>query len=309
MNGEMPVNRFLKPKSAIRLTVLLCLFLLVNQGLAWGPAGHMIVAHIAYERLNSHAKAEVDRLIALKINPEDITANSLDFVNASHWPDDLRPVKSFADTLPLHFADFPFSPDETELPDLPDADNVITALKHYVEVLKSDAPDAQRAEALRFIVHFVGDIHQPLHCSTRVTEQNPDGDRGGNLFMVRLIGPNGKVKKVKLHSYWDGGIDTFPKAGPNFAPPPLEEIDPVAARVTKEFPDTDPKWKAGGPFDFEGWAKESSDLAESVAYHGLMPNGVPSKAYKAKAIKTVDKRVAWGGYRLAALLNAIWPEE
>lgn len=288
---------------------MLCLFLLTTQSLAWGPGGHMIVAHIAYGRLNTRAKAEVDRLIALSIRPSSITEKSLDFVNASHWPDDLRPDKSFADTLPEHFADFPFSPDDTELPDLPEEDNVITALKKYVDVLKSDAGDAERAQALRFIIHFVGDIHQPLHCSTRVTEQFPDGDRGGNFFMVKLGSTGSKVRKVKLHSYWDGGIDDFPKAGPNFAPPPLESIDPAAARVVHEFPDTDPAWKSGGPFDFEGWAKESSDLAQSVAYHGVLPNGRPSTLYKQKALKTVHKRVAWGGYRLAELLNSIWPEQ
>jgi hypothetical protein len=303
------VKLFLRSKSAGRLAVLLCLFLLINQGLAWGPGGHMIVAHIAYARLNARAKAEVDKLIALSIEPSDITAKSLDFVNASHWPDDLRPVKAFADTLPEHFADFPFSPDETELPDLPAADNVIVALKKDLGILKSDASDAERAQALRFIIHFVGDIHQPLHCSTRVTEQFPDGDRGGNEFVVRLVGTDGKVKKVKLHSYWDGGIDDFPKAGPNFAPPPLESIDPAAAHIIAEFPDTDTSWKTGDPFDFDGWAKESSDLAQSVAYNGIAPNGRPTRLYKQKALKTVHKRVAWGGYRLAELLNTVWPEQ
>ena len=279
------MNPFLRSKSAVRLAIILCFFLLMNQSLAWGPGGHMIVAQIAHGRLNARAKAEVDRLIALSIPPNSITDNSLDFVNASHWPDDLRPVKSFADTLPEHFVDFPFSPDDTELPDLPDADNVITALKKNVEILKSDASDEKRAQALRFIIHFVGDIHQPLHCATRVTEQFPDGDRGGNSFMVRLVGAGGKVKKVKLHSYWDGGIDDFPKAGPNFAPPSLESIDPVAARVIAEFPDTDPKWKVGGAFDFEGWAKESTDLARSVAYRGIAPNGQPSNSISRKLLK------------------------
>ena len=298
-----------RSKPAVRLAVLLCIFLLINQGLAWGPGGHMIVAQIAYGRLNPHAKAEVDKLIGMTIPPNEITAQSLDFVNASHWPDDLRPVKAFADTLNLHFADFPFSPDGTELPDLPDPDNVITALKQDVDILKSNASDEQRAQALRFIIHFVGDIHQPLHCATRVTEQNPDGDRGGNLFMVKVAGDNGRVKNVKLHSYWDGGIGKFPPSGPNFAPPPLDSIGPVADRVTTAFPDTDPKWKVGGPFGFEQWAKESTQLAQSVAYNGIMPNGRPSRAYNLKAIRTTEKRVAWGGYRLAELLNNIWPEQ
>jgi len=303
------MKKLSRSKLPVSIAISLCLFLLMNVALGWGPGGHMIVAQIAYNHLNHHAKAEVDKLIKLRIDPEAITAKSLDFVNASHWPDDLRPDESFAETLQLHFADFPFSDDGTALPDLPDKHNVITALKKYVKVLKYSTNDAHRAEALRFIIHFVGDIHQPLHCTTRVTQESPDGDRGGNGFMLQVKNPNGKVQKVKLHSYWDGGIGSFPKAGPNFAPPPLSQIGPAAKSITAEFPDTDAGWKAGGPFDYEGWAKESSELAQSVAYHDLDPNSQPSSQYNQKALNTVRKRVAWGGYRLAALLNEIFPEQ
>src|SRR5205807_3524912 len=117
--------------------VTLCCFLLMNEALGWGPGGHMIVAQIAYGRLNARAKAEADKLIALPIEPAAITKKSLDFVNASHWPDDLRPDKDFADTLQLHFVDFPFSPDETDLPtDQPGEQHIITALTKYVDILK-----------------------------------------------------------------------------------------------------------------------------------------------------------------------------
>jgi len=273
----------------------------------------MIVAQIAYGRLNSHAKAEVDRLIKVVINPNDVTQKSLDFVNAAHWPDDLRSVKSdeFKPTFDWHFIDTPFSPDNTELPDVPEP-NIVSELNDEVKVLKaSDATDQDKARALRFLIHFVGDIHQPLHCATRVTGQMPDGDRGGNLFMVRMVDGNGRVKKVKLHSYWDGGIDDFPKGGPppEFAPPSLDSVTQAAASITEEFPDTDSQWKTGGTFNFDGWAQESFALAKTVAYDHLMPNGQPSKAYIQKARTTARRRVAWGGYRLAELLNNIWPAQ
>jgi nuclease S1 len=304
------VKYFSKSSLRIYVSLLLCLLLLSGDALSWGPGGHMIVAKIAYTRLNHRAKAEVDKLIKIDIEPVGITAHSLDFVNASHWPDDLRPDEAFHDTLPLHFADFPFSADGTQLPsDLPAPQNVITALDKYVKILKTSTDDNQRAEALRFIIHFVGDIHQPLHCSTRVTAKFPEGDRGGNLFKVKLLGANGKMQSVKLHSYWDGGISDFPRMGPNFTPPPLSQISPAVKRITKEFPDTDPAWKAGGPEDFAGWAKESTDLAQPVAYDGLSPNGKPGTDYKKKALKTAHQRVAWAGYRLAELLNSIFPEQ
>jgi hypothetical protein len=304
------MKHILKPKLAACLAVGLCVFLLIGEARGWGPGGHMIVAQIAYGRLNQRAKAEVDKLIGVQIEPVEITKHSLDFVNAAHWPDDIRPIEAFKDTLPLHFVDFPFSDDDTTLPpDLPEQRNIMTALTEDVVILKSGNDDKARAQALRFIIHFVGDIHQPLHCATRVTQGSPEGDRGGNDFELKFSKKNGGFQTVKLHSYWDGGIGDFPKAGPNFAPPPLEQIGPAVERITAEFPDTDDGWKAGGPADFAGWAKESTELAKSVAYSGIVPNRQPNRKYNQIAMQTVHKRVAWGGYRLAELLNSIWPEQ
>ena len=199
----------------------------------------MMTAYIAYQRLNSKAKAEVNRLFAIPINPAAVSRQSEDFVNASHWADDLRPFAEFKFAAVQHFADFPFSADGTPVPaDQPGPDNVIVALERNVEVLKTSTDDNARAQALRFIIHFVGDIHQPLHCSTRVDSAHPDGDRGGNDFFVRVPDDNGRLQKKNLHSYWDGGLGRFPKTGPNFAPPPLNSIprpyrSPCAATPTQ----------------------------------------------------------------------------
>lgn len=304
------MKHILKPKLTACLAVGLCVFLLIGEARGWGPGGHMIVAQIAYGRLNQRAKAEADKLIGLQIEPVEITKHSLDFVNAAHWPDDIRPIEAFKDTLPLHFVDFPFSDDGTAVPaDLPEQQNIITALTKDLEILKSSKDDNARAQALRFIIHFVGDIHQPLHCATRVTQGFPEGDRGGNNFNLRFSRKNNGFQTVNLHSYWDGGIGDFPKAGPKYSPPPLEQIGPAVERITEEFPDTDDGWKAGGPSDFAGWAKESTELAKTVAYTGIVPNRQPNSKYNQIAMQTVHKRVAWGGYRLAELLNSIWPEQ
>jgi hypothetical protein len=310
--GKITPGYSTKSRSAMvsRLAAVLCILLFAREISAWGPGGHMMVAHIAYGKLNPRAKAEAKRLIAIKIDPEEVTAKSLNFINAAHWPDDLRPVETFAFSLPLHFIDQPFSTDGTPLPtDLPDK-NIVTALKSYVAILKSTkASDEKKAQALRFIIHFVGDIHQPLHCGTQVTKEFDEGDRGGNLFKIRVRDSAGKIKVVKLHSYWDGGIGNFPKAGPNFAPPPQKETRAAAAQIRKLFPASDTAWQTGDPFDFAGWADESEALAKSVAYADIFPNRIPNKNYNSKALETARKRVAWGGYRLAELLNTIWPAQ
>jgi len=289
---------------------VLCVICLAQPAFAWGPGGHMMVAFIAYQRLNKNAKDQVDKLIAIQIAPADITAKSLDFVNASHWPDDLRDVKTdeFKATFPLHFIDNPFTNDKTTLPaDLPEAENVVTALAKYVDILRTGTDPDARAQALRFVIHFVGDVQQPLHCTTLVTAPNPEGDHGGNGFLIKLPKPGGGSTQEKLHSYWDGGIGKFPKTGPNFAPPPLSEIPPIADTVMTEFPDTAAGWKAGGSENFAGWAKESFAFGDTLVYKGLKPKQAPSAKYNQAAVKVTHQQVAWGGYRLAALLNTIWP--
>jgi hypothetical protein len=266
----------------------------------------MMVASIAFKRLNPRAKAKANELLAIKIDPAAVTAKSTNFVNASHWADDLRPFAEFDRFKELHFIDTPFATDNTPLPDLP-TPNIVTALKENVEILRTSTDKNAQAQALRFIIHFVGDIHQPLHCATRVDSTNRDGDRGGNLVSIMIPDSSGQLKKTNLHSYWDGGIGSFPKTGPNFAPPPLSQIGPATVIAMKGNPANAPGLKLNNPTNYEAWAAESFALAKNVTYKGMKNGVTPSAAYNAAGTKVVRKRVAWGGYRLAALLNSIWP--
>ena len=293
-------------KSGMAIGLVLLILCTPSISLGWGAGGHMIVAQIAFKRLNPTAKAKANELLAIAINPAAVSARSKDFVNAAHWPDDLRQFPEFDSFKELHFIDNPFSLDGTALPSLP-TPNIVTALEDNVNILKTSTDQNAQAQALRFIIHFVGDIHQPLHCATRVDSAHPEGDRGGNLVSIKIPGKNGKLKSSNLHSFWDGGIGAFPPTGANFRPPPLSQIPAAAAQATAGNPDTDPDLKLDDPFNFSAWADESFALAKDVAYKGITNGGKPSAAYKSKALKTARKRVAWGGYRLAALLNAIWP--
>jgi hypothetical protein len=285
--------------------------------LGWGAGGHMIVARVAFNRLNPHAKAEVAKLLAVKIKKSGLsqksagllaaaTAKSKDFVNASHWADDLRPIPEFDSIKPLHFIDTPFSDDGTALPSVP-TPNIVNALQDQLNTLKTSTDDNERAMALRFVIHFVGDVHQPLHCATRVSKANPEGDRGGNLVSIKIKGANGKLKKTNLHSYWDGGLGAFPPTGPNFSPPSLTSVAAAAKKAVAGNPDTDPGLKLDDPTNFQSWADESFELAKDDAYKGMKNGSQPSTAYRTNGVKVARKRVTWGGYRLAALLNSIWP--
>lgn len=296
-----------------------CLILwMPSISLGWGAGGHMMVAKVAFDRLSPHAKTEVAKLLAIKVkvklpdgtqptlSPKSkgllaaATAKSQDFVNAAHWPDDLRPIKEFNPFKPLHFIDNSFSDDGTALPTLPTPD-IVTELNRDVDILKNSTDDNARAEALRFIIHFVGDVHQPLHCATRVSSANPQGDAGGNLVLIKGVGAK------NLHSYWDSGLATFPPGGPNFAPPSLAAVAAAAKKAVAANPDTDPGLNLNDPTNFQLWADESFKLAKDVAYKGIKSGSTPSTAYRTNGAKVASQRVAWGGYRLAALLNSIWP--
>ena len=290
---------------AIGVTLLILITPIASSG--WGAGGHMMTASIAFDRLNPHAKAKVIELLAIEIPPADEAAKSKDFINASHWADDVRDYHEFDFMAPFHFINLPFTTDGTALPaDLPKPDNILKGLQDNVAILRNSPDKAKQAQALRLIIHFVGDIHQPLHNVARISQAHKQGDRGGNLFAITVPG---QIDPTNLHSYWDGGIDTFPPSGPppGYDPPPLSKIPPAVAIARQGNPATDPKLKLNEPFNFKLWSDESFALAKDVAYKGIQEGGQPSPAYKAKAIPVVRRRVAWGGYRLAALLNAIWP--
>src|SRR3954451_11257825 len=139
---------------------LVCLTLSTPSiSLGWGAGGHMMTAQIASDRLNPRGKAQVKSLRATPINPAAVSAKSKDFVNAAHWADDLRSIPAFKPFEPLHFIDKPFSSDGTPLPAIA-APNIVTALRDNVKILKTSTDNNARAQALRLIIHFVGDIHQ-----------------------------------------------------------------------------------------------------------------------------------------------------
>lgn len=301
----MEMHRKLKGVIALGVACLILCTPTISQG--WGAGGHMMTAFIGFKRLNPTAKARAMELLAIKINPAAVTAKSPDFVNAAHWADDLRPFTAFDPFKELHFIDTPFATDGTPLPEVP-TPNIVTALEENVSVLKTSTDKNAQAQALRFIIHFVGDIHQPLHCATRVDSTHPEGDRGGNQVSIKVPGANGKLKSTNLHSYWDDGIGSFPPTGANYKPPPLRLIPIAAAKATAGNPATAAGIHLDDPFNFAAWADESTTLAKDVAYKGIRNGSRPNTVYRTRSLKAVRQRVAWGGYRLAALLNAIWPD-
>ncbi|MDQ6647369.1 MAG: S1/P1 nuclease [Pseudomonadota bacterium] len=279
-----------------RLFSVLCastLFLAVFATQAWGPEGHAIVADIAQQHLTPAASAEVTTLLKQE------GLSRLDEI--SSWADANR--KQFPRTGSWHYVDIPLhAGDYVAARDCFQGNCVVARLDHYANVLadRSAAPQV-RLEALKWVVHLAGDIHQPLHA-----EDNDD--KGGNTVQVQFFGSG-----TNLHSLWDGRI--IRKAldlqlGPNYT---FDHAIVQADAMLLDSTITDAQRTAWAPStslsslgqDAIGWADESHLLAQTVAYTDLAkPSGEAwSQRYQAKAWPVVKTRLEQAGVRLAAILN------
>jgi len=320
-----------------RVCPFLSLLVFALLSLAWSPTGHMVIGEIAKECLSNNALARCTELIPVKVPPQkvavaavsdrrpssssttggrrpplqDVSLRTGSFVTACCWADDVR---SNADRE-VHYIDIAFSADGTTPQVATASKNIVRTLEDCVAVLKNPrASKTDRATKLRYLLHLVGDIHQPLHAASRCTDEQPGGDRGGNDFPV--------VGAANLHSYWDGGVGLLKTtiARPLTADG-VAKIAALKAQCVAALPETvaavydrrpSTLITTGGhrpPLqgaDFAAWAQESHELAKSTAYADLEPHDTPSAAYVTNAQRVVRERVALAGYRLAALLNEIF---
>jgi hypothetical protein len=252
---------------------------LTGHALAWGTEGHRIVAEIAEQYLEPGAARQVRGLLALE--------NATTLADVSTWADEIRGQRR--DTARWHFVNIPIhtpagGPAAYDAArDCPGNDCVIGAIERFTAALRDkDAPARERLEALKFVVHFVADLHQPLHASN-------DNDRGGNTVAVILDG-----RETSLHAVWDWGI-LATAVGRDERAYALQ----LARAITQAELD---QWNSGGT---AAWARESYAIAQRLIY-GEWPHGpgtLPDD-YAAKALPVVNEQLEKAGVRLAAVLNA-----
>jgi hypothetical protein len=264
--------------------------------LSWWDEGHKVVAEIAYRHLDTNAKQQVDKLIKT-LQSHDGSTHDLYFMAV--WPDKLGAsgIKLFK---PWHYIDIPFYDNATFKESLPQRDNVLFAIKGSTFGLASKkAPLYEKARLLSFLIHFVGDIHQPLHATSRITAEHPRGDAGGNGFSVDYETDHG-VHIRNLHSLWDSVLGEFDSRQSKGIPTDANNIE-------AEFTES----SLGGlvqELDPAIWAKESHSLAVSNAY-ALTEGSKPSAAYIQTAKQIAKERLALAGYRLAHLLNTTFAKK
>ena len=290
---------------------------------AWNRTGHRAIASIAYSKMNPVARRRVDAL--LRAHPDyarlvegasgtpQARARAA-FLAASIWPDDIRRDSRFFDdnaqpTPPLggfpdmgrhptwHYIDIPFSSDGTPVPDSPPSPNALTQISAFRKTI-ADAgiPESIRAYQLSWLLHLIGDVHQPLHCVSRFRAEQRDKetnrfvpDQGGNLVLLE----NGKT----LHAFWDG------------LPGDADDEESVAA-LAKDLMQSH-KRDAPGRLNEREWIDESFRIAKQSVY-GFSGEGTRrhpallSGPYRAMASRIGRDRVALAAYRLAAVLNEIF---
>ncbi len=285
-------------KSLLASLSIATLLLLQSAVFAWDDTGHMLVSTIAYGRLNPTAKARVDALT----KTIRFCGKSYDGVTVAVWMDDIKSDSTHDDMRVWHYTDYPFFDGVPVDPNVkPDAENAVARIKWATETLrKGTGSDKHDAELLGYLFHLIGDIHQPLHATTRFTAKNPKGDAGGNGFKLVGVPDN-------LHWYWDGAAGAF-----NFWSPqrPLDtrdrgRLEEFARTLTTEFPAG--QNAAAQELNPDKWAQESYMLATTVVYN-LPENTVPTDQYNTKARMIARQRLTLAGYRLADVINSIFPE-
>jgi hypothetical protein len=245
---------------------------------AWGEKGHRIVGELAQRQLTAPARAEVARLLAGEPEPT--------LAGIAYWADELR--KHDADRGPRterwHFVNLPAGCGFDAARDCRDGNCVVAAIAaQYAILADRTRSDAARREALKFLVHLVGDVHQPLHAGHR-------DDLGGNRFQVNVEGEGSN-----LHQVWDVHVlrvrrgDAAAQARALSALPPLPAEHAALADVAR-------------------WAGESCAIVEAPGFYPAKPGTLPA-GYLARQQPVAERRLRQAAARLADLLDqALAPE-
>lgn len=246
---------------------------------AWGPEGHRIVGLIAAHYLNTQTKKELRRLV-----PD---YNNSTLAKIANWADQIRRVRHA--TAPWHYVDIPLNADRfVHDRDCPNGDCVIDAIRHFEQVLiDSSSSKSERLEALKFLVHFIGDVHQPLHTIN-------NNDKGGNTIRVTFFG-----QSMNLHHLWDTGIiDHTGLSARLYA-------DYLIARFGKD-PDIIHRLQQG---TVVAWALQAHHLAQVYAYRRRPKNNRLGEKYYMMTRPVVDQQLFDAGVRLAGVLNGIFSKQ
>jgi hypothetical protein len=281
----------------VKPALLVVIVLVLQTATAWWCTGHMTIAQIALENLNSDVKSQVETIISelSQMGPFNQIPN---FVEAACWADDLK--RNVPEMKNWHFLNIPYDPTNFPIAKSPfNPENVGVEIAQFSDSLKWTKDNSNQWEvsfALANLVHFYGDIHQPLHVTEMFSSQFPNGDYGGNLFMINV---NGNTQD--LHGYWDAICNQFVTDPTRpLSSSGKEKIQNLAALYMSTYNFSDAQMNV---YNSTVMADEGFNLAVQYAYANLVPGSTLSQTYYQNCQYVAEMRVTLAGYRLANQLN------
>ncbi len=261
------------------LPALLAALLLVSTpvpALAWGPKGHEVTATIAYRHLSPAARRAVTELLGDGPGP---------FIEASTWADEVRGQRR--ETARWHYVNVPITSTAYDARrDCPTGNCVVARITDQLRVAADrQVTRALRVDALKFAIHLIGDLHQPLHVGDNDT-------RGGNDIWVRLEG-----RTSNLHALWDTGL----------VEPLGETAASLSAELASRITEADLRaWRVG---TVESWANDAHRIARNFIYPRSRARNTRDRpiilpdSYRAEAAPVIRQQLQKAGVRLAEALN------
>lgn len=316
----------LMPRTLLFVIPLLLLVVVLTGGFGprpaepeWFDSGHRVVAAVAWAHMTPKVRSSVVSLLRqappdaglANLEPEGASdPQSALFIEASTWPDVVRDRERPDRRERYHRGQWHYvnhfwtqSPDgPLPLTHLESVEpNATERLTRFAETVTDSSINAsERAVHLAWIIHLVGDLHQPLHASSRVTRTHPDGDRGGSAFSL-----GNDARAGNLHTYWDGILDL--SYDPRNGESDLAYASRLAGRILHHDGPLDSLAIGSNPTDFAAWAQESTEIAQLAVYLPIVERGeMPPDVYRRHTLRLSELRLRQAGLRLAALLNHLF---
>jgi hypothetical protein len=255
---------------AIRIFVLLASIHLSGNCPAWGPTGHRVIGHIAEQHLSARAKKAIEEILGHE-----------SLAMASTYMDEVRSDTAFDNTRDWHWVTIPDGDTYDTSEKNPNGD-VVEAIERMKASLRdrNTSPEDKKRD-LRFLVHLIGDLHQPLHVGR-------GDDRGGNQFQVRWM-----KQGSNLHRVWDSGIIDLQELSYTEL---AQSLEPVT-------PELKAQWQKGTTAE---WAQESLQWRAQI--YAVEKGDDLGYEYSYKNWPLVREQLRKGGVRLASVLNAIFKQ-
>ena len=270
-------------KTGLAATLAATAFTLTSPASAWWSAGHSALCEAALQQVEPSTRAAIEKLVAANDAAAEGYAS---FGSQCVWADDIKPDRP--ETGSWHYINVPADVAHVSFTQRPDQGDILTALERYLPVLADNSADAaSRLEALRFVGHFVGDLHQPMHLGY-------EADWGGNKYRLALPKDVKRVlheeerEQTNMHAVWDGYLLIYASGVSGEGITTLTTVDPPIA--------------TGNYLD---WANESLAISRTpeVLYATDERLTELTEDYLANNAPTAIERLRKGAARLAKLLD------